>query len=330
MAEPSQTQSTLDPSERVVRRQDAPQPAPDLREHGGHALHMAEHAEGLRERIVRQLRAHQQRAAEGAQMRLALSDPASKPKPFHEALQPRSTFWRARVEDLRFANDNLSELRNINTGVDDVLTKVGSIQFPTSIGVTMTMSPEDAVIDRMVTAVEKIAKTLPGRGGDCAELTTMSPSAFVLVARLTTLASHLMDRRDVSAGSTFDKLANESELINDVRRLLQESKLDLLPHFDSAVDPKPFDTPDRNNDRSHWVFDELQKRAAVLLAIKCLVATQLEGDSPEWPPQAPTPGPLTLGSQAQAAPTRGAANAARRRTRKRATAKAARRRRRAA
>jgi hypothetical protein len=257
----------------------------------------------LRQRIVRQLPAPD-----------AATAPQQLP-PLHQTLVPKSAFWRARVDSLRFADDSLGELRKIDSGVLAVSSQVGGLKFPSTFDVTTKMSAADAqVLDRLTTAVEKVADTLAHPRVDCARLVSLTPRAFSLVARLTTLAAHLMDRHDVSASSTLLKFDQDRELIADAHDLLEASALDdvLLP-FQSAFDRDPFETLAKSpgTDRSPAVFEELQQRAGLLLAIKCMVATGgLDGPAGDWPPLEPAPAP----APAPAIPTSGVAARTRRRT----------------
>jgi hypothetical protein len=208
---------------------------------------------------------------------------------------PQSAFWRARLEDLRLAQASLTKLGDIDKSVVEVGGKVGEIEFPAALSVTTSMSTLDKqTFDRLTDAIVTVAKSMNHPGGDCAKLVTMSPAAFTLVARLTTLASHLMDRHDVSARSTLEKFDLDAELIGEARAMLEASGLDdVLPPFQGAFYRPPFDELAKKDEtnRSPEVFAELQERAALLLALKCLVATGLDGNSAEWPPQPPVPPP---------------------------------------
>jgi hypothetical protein len=215
---------------------------------------------------------------------------------FHNTLQPKSAFWRTQTESLRLASDSLAQLRSIDQGVGGLSEQVGALKFPSAIGVTTSMIAADAqVFGRLTVAVEKVAANVAQPKDGCSELDTLTPRAFSLVARLTTLAAHLMDRDDVSATSTLQKLDQDAGLIAEAHDLLAQSGLDdvLLP-FASAFDRDPFTAlaASPSTDRSPPVFAELQERAALLLAIKCIVATGgLEGPAGDWPPVSPTPSP---------------------------------------
>lgn len=226
--------------------------------------------------------------------------PAPAPAPAQVTVeQPRSAFWRARKREIELDQltaerllDIKSGIGSVSTGVGDVASSLGSLHFPNSLAVTTTMSSHDAhVLGRLTAAVEKVAKTF-AEPHACAELSTLSPRAFSLVARLTTLTAHLMDRDDVSASSTLRKLDADRDLIAEARERLIQSRIDALEAFDSAFAACPFDQlANTSDDRSKLVYDELQERAAMLLAIKCLVATTQFDDTTadDWPPHAPPP-----------------------------------------
>jgi hypothetical protein len=228
--------------------------------------------------------------------------PSSSP-PFLVTLQPRSTFWRARKLDLEQGESTLQALSAINAGVGGVSSQIGGLQFPTSVGVTTTLSTADAaVIQRLAEAVESVADVLAtDRGGSCAELSTLSNAAFSLVARLTTLTAHMMDLKDVSASSALKKLEGDARLIDTVRHQIGAAGLDKASElFDLAIDPETLRklAGGRSTDRSPAVYLELNKRAALLLAVKCLVATALrKGDAPDWPP-----GSVDVGASTSPAP----------------------------
>lgn len=212
----------------------------------------------------------------------------------HHTLQPRSVFWRAQTESLRLADASLTQLHKINLGVTDVSDRVGGLTFPSALAITTTMSDADAlVLKRMTVAVEKVAENLTRPRGECAEMAKLTPRGFALIARLNTLAAHMMDRNDVSAASTLQKIDDDQALITEVQTLLEDAGLDetTVP-FTAAFDRDPFATLalSPNTDRTPAVFEALQERAALLLAIKCIVATsKLEGEAPDWPPQPPVP-----------------------------------------
>jgi hypothetical protein len=231
---------------------------------------------------------------------------------FHETLQPKSAFWRAQTESLRLADASLAQLHSIDQGVGGLSAQVGELEFPSAIGVTTSMSAADAqVFGRLTVAVEKVADNLAQPKDGCGELDTLTPRAFSLVARLTTLAAHLMDRDDVSATSTLQKLDQDAELIAQAHDLLAQSGLDdVLMPFASAFDRDPFTTlaTSPSTDRSPPVFAELQERAALLLAIKCIVATGgLEGPASDWPPTSPAQSPSPTPSPPSGDPTNAAA-----------------------
>jgi hypothetical protein len=216
------------------------------------------------------------------------------PPGLQHTLQPRSAFWRAQTESLRLADASLTQLHKINLGVTDVSDRVGALTFPSALAVTTTMSAADAqALNRMTVAVERVADNLTRPRGECAELAKLTPRGFALIARLNTLAAHMMDRNDVSATSTLQKLDDDQALIADVQALLEDAGLDetTVP-FTATFDRDPFAALARSadTDRSPPVFEALQERAALLLAIKCIVATsKLDGEAPDWPPQPPVP-----------------------------------------
>ena len=126
----------------------------------------------MTEQATRHLPALAQRQRIVRQLQGSIAAPAPLPPPsLHKTLVPKSAFWRARVDSLRFAEGSLDELRSIDSGVLAVSGQVGALKFPSAIDVTTKMSAADAqVLGRLTMAVEKVADTLAKPKGDCAEL----------------------------------------------------------------------------------------------------------------------------------------------------------------
>jgi hypothetical protein len=124
----------------------------------------------------------------------------------------------------------------------------------------------------------------------------MSNLAFTIVARLTTLAARLMDRNTVTLDSVIAKLtdAENLRLVGDIDTLLSGTQADAAAALlRRAVDVEPFaqwlkDGASQDDPR---LYNELNSRAALLLAAKCLVATTVDGYATDWPPSQPMPSP---------------------------------------
>lgn len=211
---------------------------------------------------------------------------------------PRSLFWRVRAYELHLAELNLLAAQGVKTsvdalkgGLDGIAERVGQVQFPATLSVQTTRSAADAAVEeRKATAAEEIADAIESRFEDsCAGVASLSPAAYALIARITALAAHLMDRSDVTAQSTLDHFDRDAGLIGEVSELLWQRQLDdgvqvlarvyqREPFASLAGDPATNCAPE--------VYAELQRRAALLLSLKCLVATRIgEGEAPDWPPQ---------------------------------------------
>lgn len=235
-----------------------------------------------RQRVVRRLDAPAP-AAPGS-----LAAPDSAQHDWFDRLHPRSVFWRAQKENWQTSDASLAQLNELNDGLGTLSGQVSGIRFPTTLGVTTAMSAADAqVVERLAVAVETLAQQ-GGDDTDCSNLETLTPRSFSLVARLAVLATHLMDRKEVSASSTVKTFSRDAKLIDEVRKLLDLYQAeDVHEAFESVFDPDPFETwaQKAETDRAPEVYEELQQRAAMLLAIQCLVATQaLDGEAPDWPP----------------------------------------------
>lgn len=221
------------------------------------------------------------------------------------ALQPKSTFWAARKLELQLQAVSAAKLEDLNNHVEDVGDKVATLQFPTALNVTAALGTDDhALLQQSTDAIKEIATVAQAaQGGECGRLARVSNLGFFVIARLTTLAAHLMDLHHVSAQTVLDKLTDDDELIGEIKGLLAQ-----LPPaaaiFDSVVDPRFFaDLVHAGDDDSPTVFDELNRRAAHLVAVKCLVATRIgEGDTQgHWPPPPDDPPADPIGKSTRAA-----------------------------
>lgn len=198
---------------------------------------------------------------------------------------PRSAFWQDRTALYRQGQKQLSALDNIKE-------QVGNLGFPASLSVTTSMDESDAVLlTRGVVAMETLATRAgqwgPGTHESCASIEKLSDLAFSLVARITTLSAHLMDLKDVGVSSVIDKLSRNAGLIDQIQHALMAlDTKEALALFLRAVDPEPFLSWQKAKRDEHLpeLFVELNRRAAGLLATKCLVASQVEGEDPNWPP----------------------------------------------
>lgn len=201
----------------------------------------------------------------------------------------RSAFWRARALELQLAAQHAAELRSVSTGVGGIGASVGGLKFPESMTVQTKWSPDDLEVQRSAAnALGQIAKFSAAQSEGCGTLSTISNRAFVIIAKLTTLASFLMDRGgDVTPDSVGKLLGRYVDLIGDIEKRLQETELEeavLMLHAATELKSLEGLKPD------DAFFAELNHRAALLLGLKCLVATRLrDGEAPgEWPPGQPT------------------------------------------
>ncbi|TXH65120.1 MAG: hypothetical protein E6Q88_14530 [Lysobacteraceae bacterium] len=113
---------------------------------------------------------------------------------------------------------------------------------------------------------------------------------YSIIAEIIAATAHLVDKHDVDADSYLhDKLMhNTLPLIGEVRGLLAEYKLEAaLRTFDSAVDTAVFEKFVGNGElTSRAVYDEINRRAGLLLATMLLVAAEDFGDGidpGDWP-----------------------------------------------
>lgn len=182
----------------------------------------------------------------------------------------RSAFWGHQNARLRVEKKQLSAIGELKTGL-------------TSISVTTHASEADAaLLKRLVEAAEKQATNTEPLHETCADREDMSDLAFTVVARMNTLATHLMDRQDVTFDSVIGKLldAGTVVLVDEIEALLAvddpaaEGALELLHR---ALDLESFRKNAPND-----LFGELNRRAALLLAAKC-EASGVEGEADDWP-----------------------------------------------
>lgn len=222
---------------------------------------------------------------------------APAPTPGVNVGPARSPFWQNRLDALEIERDQLAELTALKGGVGKIDTAIGKFSLPTSFSITTQMSATDAaLVQRGVTAAEQLANNTKPRPDSCAARGDMSDLAFTVIARLTTLAAALMDRKSVTLNSVLARLTGAATrtLVADVGTLLAGTpSANALTLLGRAVDPMPF---------SLWlqqgvaqtdprVYAELNRRAALLLAAKCEVATTATGSASDWPPLAPAPTP---------------------------------------
>lgn len=195
----------------------------------------------------------------------------------------RSAFWDHQNVRLRVEKQQLSALGALKTGLTNIDTRIGGIGLPANISVTTHTSEADAaLLKRLVEAAEKQAANTEPPRETCADREDMSNLAFTVVARMNTLATHLMDRQDVSFETVIEKLldAGTVVLIDEIEALLAvdddaaESALELLHR---ALDLETFRKNAPND-----LFGELNRRAALLLAAKC-AASGVEGPADDWP-----------------------------------------------
>jgi hypothetical protein len=239
--------------------------------------------------------------------------PAPAPKPTITVGPARSPFWQNRIDTLDTERRQLSELKALKGGVTSIDKTIGGFSLPTSFSVTTQMSATDAaLVRRSVEAAEQLADNTRPRPDSCVARGDMSDLAYTVVARLTTLAASLMDRRDVTLDSVLAKLVDRTTrtLVADVTALLAGTPAgNALALLNRAIDVQPFEQWQKAGvpQDDPRVFAELNRRAALLLAAKCEVAGSAIGAAADWPPaSAPTPAPGTPGAApaAPAAPAR--------------------------
>ena len=213
-----------------------------------------------------------------------------------------SAFWQNRLDTLATERDDLAtsqaqlqELRAMGLSVTGIGNRIDKLSVPTEFNVTTQMSVADsALIARGIKAAEKLAdNTKPPTPDTCTTREGMSNLAFTIIARLTTLAARLMDRNDVTLDSVISKLSDGENLslIADTDTLLSRTQADAAAALlRRAVEVQPFaqmlkDGAAQDDPR---LYDELNSRAALLLAAKCLVATTVDGSASDWPPPVPS------------------------------------------
>jgi len=216
-----------------------------------------------------------------------------------------SAFWQNRLDTLATERDDLAtsraqlqELRAMGLSVTGIGDRIDNLSVPTEFTVTTQMSTADsALIARGIEAAEKLAdNTKPPLPDTCATREGMSNLAFTIIARLTTLAARLMDRNDVTLDSVIGKLTDGENLrlIADTDSLLSGTQADAAAALlRRAVDVQLFaqmrkDGAAQDDPR---LYDELNSRAALLLAAKCLVASTVAGSANDWPPPSAPPIP---------------------------------------
>lgn len=217
-------------------------------------------------------------AARGRVVHRLVPAPSTTPAPAPVPLSPaivigpaRSAFWQNRIESLAIERAELTELVAIKDGVGALNQSLGS---------------------------------------SCATRSDMSDQAFTVIARLTTIAAALMDRQNVTLDSVLDKLTDPSlsVLVAEVHALLPGAAFDhALDLLDRAVDPAPFSlwAQQRVPQTDLRIYDELNRRAALLLAAKCEVATTATDIASDWPPIGvvpPAPTPTTPPAPAPSTP----------------------------
>jgi hypothetical protein len=104
-----------------------------------------------------------------------------------------------------------------------------------------------------------------------------------LLARLTSLTAQLMDLHDVRAETVLMKLDRNAAAIAELRERLLAVVPFAVPSFDAAVHADEFRRLVGRDD-ADAVFDELNRRTARLLGIKCVVATTLHDSGAPGPP----------------------------------------------
>ncbi|MBX3625282.1 MAG: hypothetical protein KF892_09745 [Rhizobacter sp.] len=225
--------------------------------------------------------------------------PAPAPKPTVAVGPARSPFWQNRIDTLDTERRQLSELKVLKGDISSIDKAIGGLRLPTSFSVTTQMSATDAeLLRRSVTAAEQLADNTRSRTDSCVSRGDMSDLAYTVIARLTTLAVPLMDRRNVTLDSVLARLGDPTTrtLVADVGRLLAGTPAaNALVLLSRAVDLQPFEQWQKAGapQDDPRLFAELNRRAALLLAAKCEVAATASGAAPDWPPvpkAAPTPG----------------------------------------
>lgn len=209
----------------------------------------------------------------------------------------RSPYWQNRLDTLATEREALStnqaqllELQGVGHSVDGIGDRIAHFALPTQFTVTTQMSAADtALLTRGVAAAETLAGNSRPPADSCVAREDMSDLAFTIIARLTTLAARLMDRDDVTLDSVIGKLkaAENLRLIGDIETLLSGTPADAAATLlRRAVDVRPFEQwlQDGASQDDPRLYDELNSRAALLLATKCLVATQVDGVATDWPP----------------------------------------------
>jgi len=193
----------------------------------------------------------------------------------------------------------VSALQGLATSLATLATR----QLPESFSITASLAPTEAAqFERAVKALEALADCCQQRG--CQVKETLSNRAFSIIARVTMLRAHLMDRHGVTLDSVLEKLADlDAELIADIATLLDTADAaEARKLLERATDLEPFRRwRDRKvaQDDPH-IYAELNRRAALLLAVECLVAHGVEGEAPgDWPPPPPAP-PVEIETPARA------------------------------
>jgi hypothetical protein len=228
-----------------------------------------------------------------------------------------SAFWQDRLDTLATERDELAtsraqlqELHAMGLSVTGIGNRIDKISVPTEFTVTTKMSAADtALATRGVEATERLAEnTKPPPPDTCAVREEMSDLAFTIVARLTTLAARLMDRNDVTLDSVISKLkdAENQQLIVEIDKLLSDIQATAAATLlQRAVNVQPFLqwATEQLPQHDPKLYAELNRRAALLLAAKCLVATKVVGTASDWPP----PGSSTVTSSPAFKSRKGAA-----------------------
>jgi hypothetical protein len=227
---------------------------------------------------------------------------------------PRSPFWVNRLELQDQANDGLEKLDTLHSDLSAVSQRLFDLSTRNGFSVMTTQSAVDAQrsadglvalqsiassqqtqatqLAAAVLALNDIAKAAANCCNDCCADLALSDAAFVLIARLGTLRVHLMDLHEVTLDSVLAKLEKQDlALIRAIAEQLEQAELkDELARLMQAVDIAPFQAwKDQGVSQTDpALYEELSRRAALLIGVECAVAHQVDGESDDWPPQATT------------------------------------------
>jgi hypothetical protein len=198
--------------------------------------------------------------------------------------RPKSRHWHKGKLDSQLAALSVA-------GIDGVTQAVGGVQFPTELSIEAKLGEAVTTpLDRSAGALEDIVSfVLRGQSGECGVLATISDGAFLIVAKLTTLTAYLMDREQASDESIANLIEKYDGLIREIAALLESAGLKAaLPTLAQVTDLKSL-----RGLKGEAFNAEMNHRAALLLGLKCLVATRVRDGTdpkrqpPEDPPQDP-------------------------------------------